>query len=95
MQGTNVANNAFGQGVRCVGGLLKRMYQKTASGGSIAAPTGSDPSVSARSAALGQPISAGETKTYLVYYRDPAVLGGCPATSGFNATQSGAITWRP
>jgi hypothetical protein len=95
MQGIGFANNIFGQGVRCVGGQLKRMYTKTASGGSITAPTGTDLSVSARSAALGQPISAGETKTYLVYYRDPVILGGCPATSGFNATQSGAIVWRP
>jgi hypothetical protein len=30
-----------------------------------------------------------------VYYRDPNVLGGCPATSTFNATQSGQVSWWP
>ena len=95
IQGSTTANNVFGQAVRCVGGQLKRLYTKNAVGGSIVAPTGSELPVSARSAALGAPLSAGQLRTYLVYYRDPVVLGGCPVTSTFNATQSGAITWRP
>jgi len=83
----------FGQGVRCVGGLLKRLYVKVASGGSITAPqTGDDP-VSARSAALGDPIQAGEIRNYAVYYRDPLVLGGCAPSSTFNSTQSWRIEW--
>jgi Tol biopolymer transport system component len=95
MQGTAVAANGlvFGQGVRCVGGSLKRLYTKTASGGSITAPQGGDPSVSARSAALGDVISAGQSRWYLVYYRDPIVLGGCSASSTFNATQTARIDW--
>jgi hypothetical protein len=40
-------------------------------------------------------IQAGESRWYLVYYRDPIVLGGCPATSTFNATQTGQVTWWP
>jgi hypothetical protein len=28
-----------------------------------------------------------------VYYRDPVVLGGCPATSTFNITQQLAVLW--
>lgn len=95
LQGNAHTNVAFGQGVRCVGGTLKRLYAKTASGGSVSAPVGSDPRVWARSAALGDLIAAGSTRYYLVYYRDPTVLGGCPSASTFNATQSGAITWRP
>ncbi len=52
-----------------------------------------DPTVSARSAAKGNPISAGEIRTYLVFYRDPIVLGGCPVLRTFNATQSGRVAW--
>jgi Tol biopolymer transport system component len=87
----------FGQGVRCVGGALKRMYAKTAAGGSITAPdfNAGDPTISARSAFLGDPIQPGEARYYLVYYRDPIVLGGCPATSTFNATQTGSASWWP
>jgi hypothetical protein len=83
----------FGQGVRCAGGVLTRLYAKTASGGSIVAPQSGDPSVSARSAARGDTINPGETRWYVVYYRDPTVLGGCSSTSTFNATQGQAILW--
>jgi hypothetical protein len=83
----------FGQGVRCLGGALKRLYVKSASGGSIRAPGPGDPSVSARSAALGDSIGAGTNRWYAVYYRDPVVLGGCAATSTFNITQTQLIAW--
>ena len=87
----------FGQGVRCAGGDLKRLFVKAASGGSIVAPDplAGDPSVSARSAALGDVITAGESRWYFVYYRDQVVLGGCSAASTFNATQTGKVTWWP
>jgi len=90
------AGPAYGQGVRCVGGNLKRLYTKSASGGSITAPNSGagEPSVSARSAAVGAPIQPGQNRWYLVYYRDPIVLGGCAANRTFNATQTGRITWR-
>jgi len=91
--GSNAAGSVFGQGVSCLSGTLKRLYVKAAVGGSIIAPAGSDPSVSARSAALGDPIAPGTTRSYAVYYRDPVVLGGCPAASTFNVTQSGSIGW--
>jgi len=86
---------AYGQGVRCVGGSLKRLFTKSASLGSITAPDfgAGDPTVSARSAALGDPIQAGLSRLYLVYYRDPVVLGGCPAGTTFNATQTGLVDW--
>jgi hypothetical protein len=99
LQGNMLAASGlvFGQAVRCVGGTLKRLYTKTAAGGSITAPnfgTG-DPTVSARSTTLGDVIQPGQSRWYLVYYRDPVVLGGCPAASTFNATQSGQVTWWP
>jgi hypothetical protein len=85
----------FGQGVRCATGLLKRLYTKTASAGAIVAPDfgAGDASVSARSIALGDAIQAGQSRWYLVYYRDPIVLGGCPSASTFNATQTLRIDW--
>ena len=87
----------FGQGVRCAGGQLERMYVKTAVNGSIIAPdlSTNDPTVSARSAQLGVAIQPGQPYEYLVYYRDPIVSAGCPATSTFNATQTGSVTWWP
>jgi hypothetical protein len=42
---------------------------------------------------LGDVISAGQSRWYLVYYRDPIVLGGCSASSTFNATQTARIDW--
>lgn len=90
---SNPTGVAFGQGVRCVSNNLLRLYVKNAVGGSISAPSGSDPSVSARSAALGDTITPGTTRTYAVYYRDPIVLGACSANSTFNTTQSGSVTW--
>ena len=88
---------AFGQGVRCAGGTLRRLFVKSAVNGGIQAPDASagDPTVSARSALLGDPILPGETRYYLVYYRDPIVHGGCSAISTFNATQTGSVTWWP
>jgi hypothetical protein len=89
------AGVTFGQGVRCAGGTLKRLYVKTAAGGSITAPGPGDPTVSARSAALSDPIGAGTQRWYSVYYRDPIVLGGCPSGSTFNITQTQEVTWAP
>jgi hypothetical protein len=90
---TAISPLVFGQGMRCVGGSLKRLYTKVASGGSIVAPTGADPSVHTRSATLGDVITAGSTRYYYVYYRDPTVLGGCSAASTFNVTHQLAVLW--
>ena len=95
---TPAANGlVFGQGIRCAGGALKRMYVKTANNGSIQAPESSagDPTISARSAALGVPIQPGQPYYYLVYYRDPVVLGGCSAFATFNCTQTGSVSYWP
>ncbi len=97
LQGTTSASAGivYGQGVRCVAGALRRLFVKTAVSGSITAPDfgAGDPTVSARSAAKGDLIQPGQSRWYLVYYRDPIVLGGCPASSTFNATQTGRIDW--
>jgi hypothetical protein len=85
----------FGQGVRCVTGTLLRLYVKSASGGSISAPSGADPTVSASSAALGDTIVGGQNRYYMVYYRDPLVLGGCPPSQTFNGTNALDVPWGP
>ncbi|MBK7641899.1 MAG: PD40 domain-containing protein [Planctomycetes bacterium] len=92
---TLVPGVLFGQGVRCAGGVLKRLYVRPASSGSVALPDPAfgDLSVSSRSAALGDPIQPGTSRFYVVYYRDPIVLGGCAPTSTFNATQTGEVRW--
>ena len=95
LQGTTnvAAGSVFGQGIRCAGGALKRLYVKNAVGGSVTMPGGGDPSVSARSSTLGDTIGAGTTRFYQTYYRDPSVLGGCAATSTFNVSNGQAIVW--
>ncbi len=94
LQGSTMsAATVFGQGLRCLGGNLKRLYVKNAVGGVVVAPQGAEASVHARSAALGDAFGAGATRDYQVYYRDPLVLGACPAASTFNISQGLAITW--
>jgi hypothetical protein len=90
------AGVTFGQGVRCVGGVLKRLYVKTAVSGSVTAPDFGlgDLDIPARSAALGDVISGGQSRWYMAYYRDPIVLGGCSALSTFNATNAAEVQWQ-
>lgn len=85
----------FGQGVRCVAGPLKRLFAHNAVAGVVVAPVGGDPSVSVRSAALGDVIVAGTSRYYQTYYRDPTVLGGCSPFSTFNVTQAESVVWSP
>ncbi len=96
LTGTSKTNGSvFGQGVRCVGGSLKRLYVKVASAGSISVPGGGDPSISASHAAHFDTVNAGDHRYYMVYYRDPIVLGTCGATSTFNGTNALDVTWAP
>jgi hypothetical protein len=85
----------YGQGVRCIGGEVKRLYTRRAVNGTAILPdleSGESP-ISLRSASLGDVIHAGESRWYLVQYRDPIVLGGCPATSTFNSTPTVMVEW--
>jgi hypothetical protein len=85
----------FGQGIRCAGGSIKRMYLHIAVAGVTSAPSGGDPKITARSAALGSVITPGSTRWYQAWYRDPTVLGGCPVLSGYNASSGQQIIWGP
>jgi hypothetical protein len=85
---------SYGDGLRCTGGVLKRLYAKNASGGVVTAPQAGDPSVSARSAALGDPIPMGATRNYQVFYRDPnASFCPNPPGSTFNVSNAVAVVW--
>jgi hypothetical protein len=90
----SIAPAPYGDGLRCVGGALKRLYSRSASGGAAQAPQGGDPSITARSAALGDPIAPGSSRYYMTYYRD-ANPGFCPNPPGntFNASNSLSILW--
>ena len=84
----------YGDGLRCVGGTLKRLLSHNAVGGVVTIPQGTDPTLSARSAALGDVIQAGATRNYQVYYRDPSgSFCAAPAGSTFNISNAIAIAW--
>ncbi len=89
-----IAPISFGDGLRCAGGVLKRMYLHNASGGVVSAPSGSDASISARSAALGDPLAPGAQRVMQVYYRDPSV-SFCPDPPGgaYNISNALLVTW--
>ncbi len=86
----------FGDGLRCTGGALKRMYTKTASAGVVSAPQPGDASFSARSALLGDLIASGSTRYYQTYYRDP-VSSFCASPTGniWNVSSGLSILWGP
>jgi hypothetical protein len=93
MQGdANVpAGIVFGDGVRCVGGTIKRLAIRNASQGVVSFPGPGDPPISARSAALGDPIAPGSNRYYQTYYRDPSP-GFCSGAT-FNVTNAIRIAW--
>jgi len=86
----------FGDGVRCIGGVLKRLFVRNAVGGTVAAPVGGDPSVHVRSRALGDGITSAQSRSYQVYYRDN-VLTFCPSPAGnaWNVGHAVRLTWIP
>ncbi len=95
MQGTTAIQPLiFGDGLRCVGGSLKRLYSGNASAGVVYAPHAGQLSITQRSAALGDPIPGGGTRYYMTYYRDASPTF-CPGPPGgtFNASNALSITW--
>jgi hypothetical protein len=89
-----VGGATFGDGIRCVGGNLKRIGVKNAVGGVANYPEVGDPSISTQSATLGDPIAPGSTRYYQTYYRDPN-LGFCAAPTGdaWNSSSGQIINW--
>lgn len=81
----------YGDGLRCVGGTQKRLAAKSATGGAVAYPEGAELSISARSAALGSPITPGTHRFYMAFYRDND-LTFCPGAE-FNSSNTVDILW--
>ena len=96
IQGTIASTGVgFGQGIRCTGGVIKRLYFRNATAGSVTLPNFGlgDLDIPTRAAAVGNPINPGENRWYQVYYRDGTVLGGCTPSLQFNITNGSQITW--
>jgi len=71
------------------------MFLRIASAGGFASlPGAGDPSISARSAALGDPIGAGATRFYQAFYRD-AQGWFCPPPNGssWNVSSGRIVRW--
>ncbi len=84
----------FGDGLRCIGGQLLRLYLDAGSGGVVVyPPTGALP-VSAQSALRGDPIAAGSTRSYQVYSRDGST-SFCPNPpgNGWNVSNALRVVW--
>jgi len=97
MQGSaSGAPVVFGDGLRCLTGGMKRLYQVNAVAGSINVPAPTDLPITARSAQKGDHIPVGGVRVYMVYYRDPDPFF-CPIPTGntFNATNAVSVTWGP
>jgi hypothetical protein len=79
----------FGDGLRCIGGNLLRLHVTSASSGAAGAPGTGNPSISQKSAALGDPLSPGDVRMYQAYYRDPV----SPCGQFFNVSNGVRVVW--
>ena len=95
LQGNAVLGSpaTFGDGVRCVGGQLGRIAVESAVGGAASYPGPSDPSISARSLALGDLIRPGTYRYYQAYYRDQDASFCNPSPATFNASNAVMVAW--
>lgn len=92
LQGSaTISAAAFGDGLRCAGGQLTRLYSRNASLGSLSLPGPFDAPIAARSAQLGAPIPTGSVRSYQFYFRD-AAAGFCPAPQGSTFNSTPALT---
>jgi hypothetical protein len=79
----------FGDGLRCTGGHLFRLFTTNAVNGTAAVPGQGDPTISARSSAMGDPLMPGSIRLYQVYYRDP----WSTCSNYFNASNGVRVVW--
>jgi YVTN family beta-propeller protein len=84
----------FGDGVRCVSGALKRLAVKSSVAGASQFPGPGDPTISQRSAQLGDAFGPGSTRYYASYYRD-SNLAFCAAPTGnsWNVSNGLRLDW--
>ena len=91
--GSSSAPVVFGDGLRCASGALKRLYVSAAPTGSVEVPGLFGTSVSVRSAAEGDVLAAGSTRSYQIFYRD-ADATFCTSNT-FNMSSGLSIAWAP
>jgi hypothetical protein len=89
-----VTSFGSGDGLRCAGGRVRRLFLDVAVAGSSAEPGPGEPSLRTRLAALGDALPPGSVRFYQVYYRDPSPTY-CPAPTGntWNLTNAVRIVW--
>jgi Tol biopolymer transport system component len=87
----SLGRSAFGDGVVCLGAPLLRLYTTAVVASIAIVPGEGDQPVLARSAALGDPISTGDIRTYQVLYRDssPAFC----TSEAWNLTNAVRVDW--
>lgn len=83
-----VTQPAYGDGLRCVGSPLVRLYVVQANVDPLDTP--SSPSIVVR----GGITTPGTVKGYFLAYRDPAAYA-CPPPSTYNASNALNVTWGP
>lgn len=80
----------LGDGLLCAGGNIRRLEVAFSPGGTLGFPTGAS-SISAQSAAAGDPLVPGNVRGYQAWYRDSNPLFCTPATS--NLSNAVRIVW--
>jgi hypothetical protein len=80
----------LGDGILCLGGQIRRMYVNSAAAGTAQAPQIGDPSITQRSASLGDPIIPGSVRFYQVWYRDNGAF--CPPAA-YNISNGLRVAW--
>lgn len=86
--------SAFGGGVLCSEGIVRRLYIRSAREGAASVPDlhAGEPQFGVRSALAGDPIQPGQIRYYQAWYRDP-VVGFCPQGAAFNVTSGVLVHW--
>jgi hypothetical protein len=94
---TLIAPVTFGQGLRCVAGQIRRLQIHSPAPGNSTWPAPGDfaPTIQARSAQLGDPLSPGSVRHYFVQYRQSLFIPPCTFPSNFNASNATFVTWAP
>lgn len=96
VQGNSLGHpSAFGRGLTCVEGTRLLYTGAISASGRVMAPLPGYPSISQRSALLGDPILAGSYRWYFVHYRDVGFPDACPNAASFNTTPAIQTLWAP
>lgn len=87
-QGDNSINGGtgipFGDGLRCCGGNVVRLQ--------VVVPDANGNAATSVNISAGGGVSAGDTRCYQYWYRDPS---GSPCGAGFNLSNANQIDWQP